>query len=165
MVFEFPALSNFVHVTAEYSNAVLVALLPHVSDYAHRLDLPMPQPVTTADVVGSNILPWLDKDGGIGGAGIGIKGGYGFTFDFGFISVFGGPRSFEGGVQGRDDIAKFYGEVKMSKEEAVRMARDTLKKLGIPLESVFAEQEPAVGEPMVIDGNTIPYLGVHWSGI
>lgn len=165
MVFEFPGLGNFIHVTAEYSNAVLVALLPYVSDYAQRLDLPVPHPITAADVVGSNIMPWLDKDGGIGGAGIGVKGGYGFTFSFGLISLYGGPRSFEGGVQGRDDIPKFYGEVKMSKSEAVQMARDTLKKLGIALELVYAEQEPTVGGPSTIDGHTIPYLGVHWNGI
>jgi len=165
MIFEFPAVDRFIQVTADYSNAVLVALLPYVSDYAHRLNLPVPQPVTAADVVHSSILPWVAEGGGIGGAGIGVKGGYGFTFQFGFIEHFGGPHSYEGFPnKNPDNIHRFFGEVKMSKVEAVQMARDTLRKVGIPLEWVFAEQEPDVKLP-VIDGHTVHYYRIRWSDI
>lgn len=46
----------------------------------------------------------------------------------------------------------------MSKEEAVQMAREALKKLGIPLELVFAEQEPKVTL-------SAPYYRIVWSDI
>jgi hypothetical protein len=164
MVFEFPGMANMIHVTAQYSNAVLVALLPYFSDFAHRLNLPVPYPITAADVVGCGVLPWLNEDGGIGGGGIVLKGGYGFRFQFGFVGIFEGPHSYEG-LQDPDDIPKFYGEVRMSKDEAVKMARDTLRKLGIPLELVFAEQEPSVSLPVRIGTNTVPRYRVVWSDI
>jgi hypothetical protein len=50
----------------------------------------------------------------------------------------------------------------MSKPEAIQMARRTLRKLGIPLKSVFAEQEPGVGGPHKIGTNTVPYYYVAW---
>ena len=163
MVFEFVGAANMIHVTAQYSNAVIVALLPYVSDYAHRLNLPVPHPVTAADVVHASVLPWLDKDGCIGGAGIGVRGGYGFTFQFGYINSFGGPHSFYN-ARNPEDVPKFYGEVKMSKAEAVALARDALTKLGIPLELVFAEQEPSIRLP-VVDGNTVARYFIEWSDI
>jgi hypothetical protein len=33
-------------ITVSYSNAVLVAIMPHISNFAKALDLPIPQPVT-----------------------------------------------------------------------------------------------------------------------
>lgn len=43
------------------------------------------------------------------------------------------------------------------------MARDGIKKLGISLEEVFAEQEPRVTLPEKVHGtNTIPYYRIEW---
>ena len=39
---------NFVQVTAQYSNAVLMAIMPYISDVTHKFDLLVPQPVTEA---------------------------------------------------------------------------------------------------------------------
>jgi hypothetical protein len=36
-----PASSEWIRVTAEYSNAVLVAVMPYVSNVAQKLDLPV----------------------------------------------------------------------------------------------------------------------------
>jgi len=41
---------QLIHMTATYSNAMLVAILPHVSDCAKQLDLPITQPITTSQV-------------------------------------------------------------------------------------------------------------------
>ena len=42
---------EIIHMTAAYSNAVLLAILPHVSDFSKKLGLPLPQPVTAGQVV------------------------------------------------------------------------------------------------------------------
>jgi hypothetical protein len=41
---------EYIRVTAEYSNAVLLATLPYVTDFSQKLDLPLPAPVTTNHV-------------------------------------------------------------------------------------------------------------------
>jgi len=43
-------LPTLIHITATYSNAVLVAILPHLSDCAKSLDLPMSNPITMSEV-------------------------------------------------------------------------------------------------------------------
>jgi hypothetical protein len=102
------------------------------------------------------VLPWRD-----GGASITIKGGWSFPFQFGYVSGFQGPHAYWG-LQDPEEIPKFFGEVKMSKEEAIQLARDTISKLGIPLESVFAEQEPRVTMPIQIGTNTVPHYRIEW---
>ena len=41
---------KLLHMTLAYSNAVLMVVMTNVSDFAKRLDLPISQPVTTAQV-------------------------------------------------------------------------------------------------------------------
>jgi hypothetical protein len=147
---------ELIRVTADYSNAVLVALLPYVSDVAQELDLPVPHPTTVEDVASCSVLPNRRVE-----AEVGIKGGWVFAFSGGYVETIQGPHSFHV-LQDPDEIPKFYGEVKMSKVEAIQLARDTLGKLGIPLEAVFAEQEPQVGEPRVIGRGTVPYYYITW---
>lgn len=50
----------------------------------------------------------------------------------------------------------------MSKEEAIELARSTIRKLGIPLERVWAEQEPRVTLPERIGTNVVPHYRVEW---
>ncbi|MDD5139532.1 MAG: hypothetical protein PHY43_04630 [Verrucomicrobiales bacterium] len=147
-----------IRVTANYSNAVLAAVLPYVNDVAQRLDLPVPHPVAAEDVFHCSILPQRNLE-----AEIGVKGGWFFQFDHGYMRVIQGPREYFT-MQDPDRIPEFFGEVKMSKAEAIQLARDTIKKLGIPLEQVFAEQEPRVTEPVHIGTNTIPHFHIEWFG-
>jgi hypothetical protein len=165
VVFEFAQQAgNFIHVTALYSNAVLVALLPHFSDFAQKLDLPVTLPLKAESVVGFSPVPWLDKDGGIGGGGIVLKGGYRLSFQFGFVNWFEGPHSYYA-LQDPDQIPKFFGTTRMSRDETVKMARQILRKLGIPLELVFAEQEPEVTVPVQVGTNTVPHYRIVWKDI
>lgn len=147
---------EFIRVTSEYSNAVLVALMPYFSDFAQKLDLPVPHPITTNHVVEAGIMPVRGAGGGIT-----LKGGWNFGYHFGYVSSFTSPYSYFA-MQDPDKIPRYFGEVKMSKEEAVQLARDTIKKLGVPLESLFVEQEPRVEEPVRIETNTLPYYRVEW---
>jgi hypothetical protein len=150
---------EIVRVMAEYSNAVLVAVLPYISDMAHKLDLPVPQPVTPECVTYCNIKPlrtW-GVEVGVGGT----DGNWYFAFESwrGYVDTVQGPREFFT-IQDFERIPELYGEVKMSRAQAIQFGRDALRKLGIPLESVFAEQEPRVTEPIKFGTNTIPHYRI-----
>jgi len=149
-----------IRVTAEYSNAVLVALLPYFSDFSQKLDLPVPHPITVQDVAHCAIPPF-QKDGGIASCSIMLKNGWSLGFEFGHVNGFESPRSYHS-LQNPDEIPKFYGQVKMTTNEAVQLARNTIKKLSIPLEDVFADQEPKITPPVHIDSNTVPRYMVEW---
>ena len=147
---------EWIRVTAEYSNAVLVAVLPHISDVAQKLDLPVPHPVTAPHVINCSIKPQRKL-----GVQVGIEGEWYFVFEKGYVDTVQGPHHFFG-LQDFERTPEFFGQVKMSKAEAIEFARETLKKLGVSLESVFAEQEPRVTGPISNGTNTVPHYRIEW---
>ena len=83
------ASSEWIHVTAEYSNAVLVAVMPYVSDVAHKLDLPLPQPPTVASC---NIVPKRVMAVEVGLHG--TNGNWHFAFNQGYVNIVQGPHDY-----------------------------------------------------------------------
>lgn len=161
MILDIGQLGGLLQVTAEYSNAVLVAMLPCVSNVAQKLELPVPQPITRQHVVGCGILPYIYNNGDWAGCGIEIEGGWRFGFHWGYMDHFESPHSYFA-LQDPRKIPQFFGTVRMNRDEAVQMARDTLHKLGIPLDAVFADQAPRVTMPVRVQTNTVPYYRVQW---
>jgi nitrogen fixation protein len=162
MVLELGSQTQFIHVTPEYSNAVVAALLPHYSDFAKKLNLPISLPIKPEDVAHWGILPEQSKDGGIAGGGIILKNGWSFSFGGGYVNGFESPHSYFG-LQDPDKIPKFYGKVQMTTNEAVVLARKTVKQLGIKLGDVFADQEPQVTPPVKIETNVVPRYIIQWT--
>lgn len=156
IIFELGSSIEYVRVTPEYSNAVLQAVLPYVSEAATALDLPIPHPLKARQVIYCSVLPNRRVE-----AEIGVKGGWVFAFRRGHIETIQGPRYFFG-IQDLDRIPEFFGEVKMTRAQAVELARSTIRKLGIPLESVFADQDPRVTGPLQNGTNTIPHYRIEW---
>lgn len=152
---------DLIQVTAQYSNAVLVALLPYFSDVGQKLDLPVPHPITMQNVVHSGIDPYRYPNGDMLGAGIEVQGGWIFGFKWGYVNVVESKHSYFT-LQNPDEVPKFFGTVRMTKNEAIQMARDTIKKMGIPLEAVFAEQEPRVAPLERVGTNTVPRYRIEW---
>src|SRR5438477_870325 len=112
-------------ITAQYSNAVLLAIMPHVSDFAKRLDLPIPQPVTLAQVQYFRCSPRSDHIGGR----LALTNGYEFSFDRGRLFQYRSPSSYFS-LQDPDRIPEFYGIVKITKSRAVQIAHQAIKRLG-----------------------------------
>lgn len=162
MIFDFGQFWESIRVTAEYSNAVLAAVLPCFSDYAKKLELPVPHPIEATDVAQFGVVPILVDDRQPLGTSMQLKNGWILTMKSGFMVGFRGPNCYEM-IQDPDQIPKVYGPVKMSKVEAVEMARKTILKLGITLESVFADQEPRATGPQTVDGHIIPRYTIQWS--
>lgn len=156
MKLDLGATSRFIQVTADYSNAVLTALLPIFSDVAKKLELPVPQPITQDDMAGFRVLPFRELT-----ASMLLKNGWVFNFGFGYVQDFSSPNSYFN-LQDPGQIPKYFGQVNMNHDEAVELARTTLQKLNIPLKDVFADQEPQVTPPVKIETNTVPRYDVIW---
>jgi hypothetical protein len=150
------ASSEWIRVTAEYSNAVLVAVMPCVSEVVQKLDLPVPQP---AIVASCNIVPLraLAVEVGLHGN----NGNWYFAFNHGYVNIVQGPHDYYA-EQDPGQIPKYYGQVGMTKAEAVELARASIRKLGVALEELFAEQDPKVTGPERIGTNTIPQYRIEW---
>lgn len=161
MVLDLGATNDLVQVTPEYSNAVMSVVLPRLSDAAKKLNLPVPQPITYADIAGIHFLPFLTKTFRNPDVSILLKNDWAFSYAQGYVHSISYGRSYAL-LQDPDKIPLYYGKVKMTKDEAVQFARDTLKKLGISLEDVFAEQEPRVTPPVHIGTNTVPHYQIEW---
>lgn len=148
---------EFVQVTAQYSNAVLVAILPHVSDFAHRLNVPIALPVTSAQVLEFRCDPRKDKTGGL----VTLTNGYQFTFLDGRVCVYRSPQSYFS-LQDPERIPEFYGPVKLKKADALKIAHETIKKIGY-LDSTFhANRKPEIIEPEKIGTNYVSRYRLSW---
>jgi hypothetical protein len=139
-----------------WSNIVLTALLPYVSDFAARVQLPNPQPITQSQVL--VCLP--DTERRVEGF-IMLTNGYRFWFERGHIWLFYAPTAFND-VQDPKLIPRYYGEVHLNKTQAIAAARDTLKRLGYNEKMLYADFEPKVVLPPKVDGHTVARYQVEW---
>ncbi len=159
---------KLIHMTITYSNAVLMVVLTNVSDFAKKLDLPIPVPVTTAQV--QKFFPHPIK-GTIGGV-LTLTNGDQFWYDGGHVSGYHAyknanmpPQDFE---YGEDDklygwLATMYGPVNMTKNEMIEFARDALRKLGYDPKVLRADRRPTLFDgPYKVRGNSVPFCRVEW---
>ncbi len=148
---------ELIQVTAQYSNAVLVAILPQISDFATRLELPVPLPITQSQVAEFRCRPFK---GDIGGYVI-FTNHLEVWYQFGHVNGFRTPRSYFN-LQDPRDIPRFYGPLKLSKDEALQLARTNILKLGYSLKETFTDQEPEVEMPARIGTNIVPHYQFRW---
>lgn len=151
-----------IQLTPEYKETALQATLPLFSDFAHKLQLPVPHPLKRGDIADYGLTPFQKMDSEITDIFIVTRQGFNFSFFQGIVRDFNWPNSYSG-MQNKNshNIAVFFGKAKISRKQAIQSARDTLKKLGIPPEDVFAEQEPQVEVP-TWGTNTIARYIVKW---
>lgn len=153
-------LIQFIHITAAYSNAVLAVVLPHVSDFAQKLDLPVPQPITAAQVAHFTVSPIKEQMGG----GLWLTNHYQFSFNDGYVTTFNCLNDNPWLV---DDPGRtwprFAGVDHMTTNDAIEMARDTLCKLGYDPKLLHADGPPlSIEGPDDLHGYHIPYCKMYW---
>jgi hypothetical protein len=129
---------NFVQMTSAYSNAVLVAILPHFTDVAQKLDLPISTPIVQSEIRRYFCDPRAGELGGY----VTLTNGYEFWYNKGHVSMFYGPHDYFI-MQNPDSIPKLYGKLRMNQKEAVVFARQSLNKLGYT-NPIFDKVEPEV---------------------
>jgi hypothetical protein len=157
MTFIFEPLVQFIEVTQAYSNAVLLAVMPHVSDFAVKMQLPLPLPLTTNQV--SRFVP-RDIKSDVGGTFF-LTNGTRISFSHGYVEQYESPHSFTT-LQDPDEMKHFHGKLNVDKKGAIAIARNTIEKLGYDLDTVFARLDPFV-EPLQKDKNSIiPVFDISW---
>jgi hypothetical protein len=157
-------MEQLIHITATYSNALLVAILPHVSDVAKKLDLPLPQPITTSQVSKFNASPYR---GHLEGSVV-LKNNYWFMFNKeGFVDSFRAPTNwFYANEEAVDHPERYAGATQMTTNEIVALARDALVKLGYTPELTHSDLAPELQGPSVLNsGLQICYSRVEWKPI
>jgi len=150
---------EYIRITAQYSNAVLVAILPHIADYSQKLHIEAPLAITTNNVVKFQCSSDANDPGGT----VTLTNGDTFTFAGGAVIGFCDKRhSFgENNVRGR--FYKFAGPIKMSKEEAIAFARKKVEELGYPVADLFADGDPSsIALPWKFGTNDIPFYSFAW---
>jgi hypothetical protein len=150
---------DYIRITADYSNAVLVALLPIFSQFVEKADLPMPTPITVHQV--ERFVCNIQKSDSVGGYLVHTNG-LELWFHHGHVRGFRTPRSYYN-LQDPAGIPRFYGPLKLNKDEALELGRELILNLGYTLEETFTDQEPQVEMPPRIGTNLVPHYRFQWS--
>ena len=146
---------EWLEITAQYSNAVLVAIMPHISDFAQTLELPVSLPVTMAQVDRFNCDRRKDQIGGL----VLLTNGCRFWYENGHVSGYEGTHSYFT-LQVPDQVSEFYGTLRMNKSEAVEFCRKAIEKLGCQVTDL--SREPSVVLADTDFGQTIPHYRIRW---
>lgn len=152
---------QLIHMTATYSNAMLVAILPHISDCAKQLDLPIPQPITANQVVHFGASPYKDFVAG----GIWLTNHYWFCFERGCVTGFRSPDDwFTMADEYWDHLDRYVGKDNMTTNEAIELARNAFRKLGYKPEDFHVDSPPTKfqGSHDNKQLGHIPYCRVEW---
>src|ERR1017187_1335717 len=148
---------EFIHVTAQYSNAVLVAVLPYITDFSHKLNLSIVAPVTPSQVLSFKCDPRKDHIGGV----ITLTNHFEFTFLDGRVCVYRSPQSYFS-LQEPDLVPKFYGPVKINKQKALEVAHDVIRKLGYTDQMFHADRVPQITLPEKVGTNYVARYMFQW---
>ena len=151
-------------MTATYSNAVLVAILPHISDCAKQLDLPIVQPITVSQVARLAPSPYTNDVGG----GVWLTNDYWFIFTSGHVNGFHAATNwFSNQNDNWNDteyLKRFTGKDNMTTNEAIALARSSFANLGYKPEDFKVD-----GAPTKIEGpydnkklGHIPFCRIEW---
>jgi hypothetical protein len=156
MVVDLGETSHYIKLSNDYSNAAVAAILPYFSEAATKLGLPIHTPIVQADILRSHVLTFRDLE-----VSVMLRDRWAFTYSHGVVDRITDSRGFSA-LQDPAQIKRYYGTVAISQDDAVKVARTALTKLGIPLDVVFADQPPVVVPPPVIDSNTVPDFEIKW---
>lgn len=150
-------LIEYVEITAAYSNAVFLAVLPHISDFAQRLELPIETPITARQVA---VFSCDNHRGEVGGA-LELTNGLRFWFTHGYVDTFETPRSFSV-LQDPERIPQFFGHARIGEDEAIELARETIRRMGYSPEQVYADLRPRASTPPRVGTNQVPRFVIEW---
>jgi hypothetical protein len=152
-------LDQILHITAIYSNAVLTAILPHVNDFAKKMDLPIPS-IERSQVSEFRVNP---IQGHIGG-GLFLTNQFMFIYENGSVIGFRAPTNFFYDDSFPLNIGRYSGKDNMTTNDAMELARSAIRVLGYEPESFFADRPPESlrGPFDTKDGHHVPYCEIRW---
>ncbi|MBQ7589069.1 MAG: hypothetical protein IJU47_00070 [Verrucomicrobia bacterium] len=158
-----------IHIDTVYSNAVTSFYISQAKACVDKLDYKIPDPIELDEIksVRINGIGYLFGE-------LVLKNGYSFTYDKkGYPWQFSTPYAFFTTAQ--EDVfyhpEKYYGTNRMTTNEIVKLAEESLKKFGYDLQnytnsttvlSIKGPFEPKTFLPN--DEHEFPYARVNWSG-
>jgi hypothetical protein len=148
---------ELLQITAQYSNAVLVAVMPYVSDCVKNLELPIPQPVSISQVAEFKCSPRSDLFGGL----VILTNGYQFAFLHGHVELYRNQKSYYF-LQDPDLIPRFVGPVNLSEREALEVAHRAIKRLGYTDAMLSADRPADVSSPPRSKTGLVPRYRIRW---
>jgi hypothetical protein len=148
---------DLIQITAEYSNAVLVAIMPHLSDFAQKLNLPMQTPITPAQVLHFRCDP---RKGHIGGS-VTLTNLSEFAFLNGCVSLYRSPSSYYS-LQDPARTPDLYGKTSLQQPAALAIARGVASKLGYEESLFHLQTPPKVTLPIKTGGHEVPRFLFQW---
>jgi hypothetical protein len=153
---------DVIHMTAAYSNAVMVAILPHFSEFAQKLDIPAPNPITTNHVAKGWVYPIKDMVA----CSVTLTNGTLFIYDStGYVTSFRATNDifYELDTSDLERMKLFVGKPNMTTNEAIALARATILKLGYKPEYFGATNPPDWFEgPVKSIVGLLPYCSIKW---
>lgn len=132
--------------------------MPHVSDFAKKLDLPTPQPVSIAQVEQFICFPRSDH---IGGRLI-LTNGCAFIFDHGRVQSFESVDTFCY-LQDPRLVPKFYGPIKITEAQALQIAHKAINKLGYTDGMLATDRQPDIIPPKKDRNHFIARYHIRWT--
>ena len=155
-------LTPLLHITAAYSNAVLLAVLPHVSDTARILNLPVQQPISIEQVDHFNTSRNPDNIGG----GLWLTNGYWFAFSNGRVDSFRSPNDWYSNpyFEGVDSIT---GNDNMTTNDAIALAQTSFSNLGFNPKTFLVNKSPTTFDSPSENKQFphIPFCRVNWENL
>ena len=156
----------FANFTATRSNASFFAVLPHISDFAKKIDLQIALPITPVQVEHFFASPFPHMVG----EDLYLTNGYWFSCRWHHLrnkkvplrSEDIEPVSIEFGIAHMADYVELPPS-KMTTNEIITLARQTLVKLGYIPEIIHADAAPELQSPAEAkDAGHTPYCEVKW---
>jgi len=138
-----------------YTNAVLNLLMPQITEFAKKADLPE-QWSSVAEVRRVDQIDPQKLD-----CVVTFKTRNLYWFSFGYVQAFESAHAFYA-LQNPNLVPNYYAPQNMTKEEAIELARKTIRKLGYTEEMLYADLEPEVYTPAVDGTNIIPHYRISW---
>lgn len=130
-------LTPLIHITATYSNAALVAILPYFSNFSKAVDLPIKTPITISQV--AHFAPPIRTN--YWTAAIWLTNRYWLAFHCGYVEGLRSPDDFFT-QQDFEGVERLVGKDNMTTNEAIDLARNSFVKLGYKLTDFHMEGPP-----------------------
>ena len=154
---------TLIHITATWSNAVLVALLPHFSDCSKQLNLPIPTPITMSQV--ADFHPPIET--GNFESALWLTNSYIFHYLNGAVTGFNDLHNDWFIQQDIDGVERFAGKDNMTTNEAIDLARNSFVKLGYKPADFQMDGPPTeISAPIELgkEGH-VPFCKITWQNL
>lgn len=166
MIFELLT-PQFLKMTADLTNAVLVAALPIMNDTAKRLELDVPIPISSKTISGIQPQPMAAPN--FAGASFRLTNEVFFSVQNGIVTDFESPRSpwFSDQVYLRVTSEKpNSNHIHTTAEQIISLGRSSLTKLGYKENQLYAVNGPSIESRIPADTNLPPrFSRLNWESL